>query len=95
VVNDIATYHGSLANLADPAVTLGEATVSFAEVTDWQRWMRMGDLQGTLTSRLSGRKVRRYEDLPGAWRARLAEVAPRIAADPIGSLDGPAPRFER
>ena len=95
VVNDIAIYHGSLANLADPAVTMGEATVSFAEVTDWQRWMRMGDLQGTLTSRLSGRKLRRYEDLPAAWRARLAEVAPRIAADPVGALDGPAPRFER
>lgn len=94
-VNDIATYHGSLANLADPAVAVGEATVFFAEVTGWQRWMNMGDRPGSLTSRLAGRKLRRYEDLPGEWRARLAQLAPEIAADPIAALDRPAARFDR
>ena len=94
-VNDIATYHGSLANLADPAVTMGEATVFFAEVTGWQRWMNMGDRPGSLTSRLVGRKVRRYEDLPESWRERLAQLAPDIAADPVAALDRPAARFDR
>lgn len=94
-VNDIATYHGSLANLADPAVTMGEATVFFAEVTGWQRWMNMGDRPGSLTSRLVGRKVRRYEDLPESWRDRLAQLAPDIAADPVAALDRSAARFDR
>ncbi|MFZ9478002.1 MAG: DUF1838 family protein [Steroidobacteraceae bacterium] len=94
-VNDIAVYHGSLANLADPAVTVGEATVFFAEVTGWQRWMNMGDRAGNLTSRLTGRKVRRYAELPSRWREQLAAVAPKIAADPIAALDGAAARFDR
>jgi hypothetical protein len=94
-VNDIAVYHGSLANLIDPAVTVGDATVFFAEVTGWQRWMNMGERPGTLTSRLAGRKVRRYEDLPQAWREQLAKVAPQIAADPVGALDRPPATFNR
>ncbi len=94
-VNDIAVYHGSLRNLADPAVTMGEATVFFGEITDWQRWMNMGERPGTLTSRSVGRKCSRWEDLPEGWRQRLAEVAPDIADDPIGALDEPAPQFER
>jgi hypothetical protein len=94
-VNDIALYHGSLRNLADPAVTMGEATVFFAEVTGWQRWMNMGDRPGNLTSRMVGRKCARYDDLPAAWRQSLAEVAPQIAEDPVAALDRPAGRFER
>jgi hypothetical protein len=94
-VNDIAVYHGSLANLSDPAVTVGDATVFFAEVTGWQRWMNMGDRPGNLTSRLTGRKVRSFGDLPEGWRARLAQVAPQIAADPIAALDKPAAKFDR
>ena len=84
-VNDIAVYHGSLANLSDPRVKVGEATVFFAEVTGWQRWMNMGDR----------RKVRRYEDLPADWRANLARAAPRVAADPIAALDAAAAKFDR
>jgi hypothetical protein len=94
-VHDHATYHGSLANLGDPDVTIGEATVSFADVTGWQRWMNMGERPGGITGRLFGRKLRRYEDLPAAWRARLAQVAPQIAADPVAALDAPAAKFER
>jgi hypothetical protein len=94
-VNDIAMYHGSVADLKNPKTTVGAATVFFAEVTGWQRWMNMGDRPGGLTSRMFGRKVRRYEDLPAQWRANLARVAPKIAADPIAALDAPAARFER
>jgi hypothetical protein len=94
-VNDIAVYHGSLANLSDPAVTVGEATVFFAEVTSWQRWMNMGSQAGTLTSRLTGRKVRSFDALPQVFRDHLLRVAPEIAADPVGALDKPPARFER
>ncbi len=94
-VNDIATYHGSLRNLSDPNVTMGAATVSFAEVTGWQRWMNMGERPGNLTSRSSGAKVASIEAMPADWRAMLAEVAPQIAANPVAALDGPAARFDR
>jgi len=94
-VNDIAVYHGSLANLSDPRVKVGEATVFFAEVSGWQRWMNMGDRPGGLTSRMVGRKVRRYEDLPADWRANLARAAPHVAADPIAALDAAAAKFDR
>ena len=94
-VNDLAVYHGSLANLTDPNVTVGEAMVFFGEVTSWQDWMGMGQRPGSLTSRLVGRKVTRYEDLPEAWRSRLAQLAPKIAADPVAALDQPAAVFER
>ena len=94
-VNDIAVYHGSLANLSNPRVKVGAATVFFAEVTGWQRWMNMGDRPGGLTSRMVGRKVRRYEDLPADWRANLARAAPRVAADPIAALDAAAAKFDR
>jgi hypothetical protein len=94
-VNDLSTYHGSLRNLTDPAVTMGAATVSFAEVTGWQRWMNMGDRPGNLTSRSSGAKVASFEAMPANWRAMLAEVAPQIAANPVAALEGPAARFDR
>jgi hypothetical protein len=74
---------------------MGEATVFFAEVTEWQRWMNMGDRPGNLTSRMTGRKVRRYEDLPASWRERLAKRAPKIAADPLAALDGKEAIFDR
>ena len=94
-VNDIAVYHGSLKNLVDPSVTVGDATVFFAEVTNWQRWMKMDDAPGSLTSRLTGRKVRRFDDLPEVFRRKLAQMSPEVAADPIAALDRPAPKFDR
>ena len=94
-VNDIAVYHGSLSDLTNRKVTVGDCSVFFAEVTSWQRWMKMGDRPGNLTSRLSGRKVRRYEDLPDVFRRTVAQRAPQFAADPIGALDKPAQKFDR
>lgn len=94
-VNDLSTYHGSLRNLTDATVTVGAATVSFAEVTGWQRWMNMGERPGSLTSRSSGAKVASFEAMPADWRAMLAEVAPQIAAAPVAALEGPAARFDR
>ena len=94
-VNDLSTYHGSLAELRDPKVRMARATVAFAEVTGWQRWMNMGDRPGNLTSRSSGAKVRDFASMPANWRAMLAEAAPRIAADPVAALQGPEARFTR
>lgn len=95
VVNDLSHYHGSLKELSDPAVSMATATVSFAEVTGWQSWMNMGDRPGTLTSRTFGAKVARFDDMPAIWRRLLAEQAPEVAEDPVGSLRMPAAPFVR
>jgi hypothetical protein len=95
VVNDLTTYHGSLRELSDPAVTMASAKAFFAEVTGWQRWMKMGDRPGGLTSRSSGAKVKSYDEMPAPWRALLESQAPDIAADPVAALDRPAARFDR
>lgn len=94
-VNDMSHYHGSLQELADPAVTVGSATVSFGEVTGWQNWMNMGSRDGGLTSRTVGRKVASFDMMPQKWRDLLAEKAPEIAADPKAALEGPAAEFDR
>jgi hypothetical protein len=95
IVNDISLLQGSVANLASSAVTFGNARVTFAEVTGWQRWLNMGERPGSMTSRTVGAKVERYEQLPARWRAMLAGYAPEIAQDPLGALAKPPFRFER
>ncbi len=94
-VNDMSHYHGSLSELVDPEITMASATVSFAEVTGWQSWMKMGSRPGNLTSRTFGRKVSSFDMMPEKWRTLLAEKAPEIAANPAASLDRPAAEFVR
>ncbi|MEA5505044.1 DUF1838 family protein [Halotia wernerae UHCC 0503] len=94
-VNDLTTYQGSLRELSDPAVTMASARAFFAEVTGWQRWMKMGDRPGGLTSRSSGAKVKSCAEMPARWRAMLEIQAPEIAADPLAALDRPAAKFDR
>ena len=94
-VNDMSQYHGSLTELTDSRVTMASTTVSFAEVTGWQSWMKMGERGGNLTSRTFGRKVSCFDMMPEKWRNLLAEKAPHIAADPEASLDMPAEEFIR
>ncbi len=99
VVNDMSHYHGSFAELTDPAVKSASATVSFGEVTSWQSWMQMGDRPGGLTSRTFGRKVADYESLPEVWRSAMAQLMPdlaeQLATDADAALDRPAATFER
>ncbi len=94
-VNDIAIYHGSLKVLNDRRVTMAPAQVVFAEVTGWQRWLKMGDRPGSMTSRASGAKVGRLDQMPDRWRAMLAEAAPDLAKDPVAALDRPAAKYDR
>lgn len=94
-VNDMSHYHGSLHELADPGITMAAATVSFAEVTGWQRWMNMGEKPGNLTSRSFGAKVASFGEMPEQWRSLLKEKAPEIAADPEGRLELPPAAFAR
>lgn len=94
-VNDWTTYRGSLAQIADPAVMNADATAHAQEVTNWQRWMNMGDRPGAMYSRTVGRKVARFDDMPDRYRRAVAERFPDIARDPLGAFQRPPERFER
>jgi hypothetical protein len=94
-VADLATYRSRLADVLDPAVEHVDCDVSYLDVTDWPRWMNMGDRPGTRLGRAAGRKVRQYADMPAPWRAFVAAKFPQIAANPAAALDLPPFRFER
>ncbi len=94
-VNDWSTYLGKVSDITNPAMPFAPASVYLQEATSWQRWMGMGDRQGGLTARAVGRKVARYDEMPGAWRTLVAEVDPEIAKDPMGALDRPQAAFTR
>jgi hypothetical protein len=57
--------------------------------------MGMDGEPGNQVARAIGRKVLRYDDMPAAWRALMAEIDPHIARDPIAALDAPEARFDR
>lgn len=99
VVNDMSQFQGSLAQLSNPATVSADATVSFGEVTGWQRWMNMGDRPGGLTSRTVGAKVASIDEMPAVWRQAVATLMPDLAAellaDPNSVLDRPAAEFDR
>lgn len=94
-VNDLSTYRSRLSAVLDPAVTFVDCDVSYNDVTNWPRWMRMGDRPGHRFARASGRKVAHYDALPKRWRELVAERFPKVAADPAAALDLPPFRFER
>lgn len=94
-VADLATYRSRLSEVLDPAVRLVECDVTYNDVTDWPRWMRMGDRPGTRFARAAGRKTAAFAGMPERWRELLAERFPAIAKAPEGALDLPPFRFER
>ena len=99
VVNDMSHYHGSLAELSSPATTMAAATVSFGEITGWQKWMNMGDRPGNLTSRTFGKKAASYSQMPEAWLKGVAlaepELAEELARDPLAALNRQQATFDR
>lgn len=86
-VNEWATYVASARNLADQAIPKVFPTVDLQEVTTWPRWLRMQGQPGCLMGRIYGQKVSRFNDMPEAFRGRLAEVFPEVVRDPIAALD--------
>ncbi len=87
-VNDWSTYHGSLRQVADPAVISAPATWAFNDINTWPRSMDMGDLPGNSVARGYGRKVFSIDDMPDTWKTMMAERHPDILADPNGATAG-------
>jgi hypothetical protein len=94
-VADLATYRARLSDVVGADAAHVDCDVSYVDVTNWPRWMKMGDRPGTRLGRAAGRKVRRYEEMPAPWREFVAARFPQIAANPAAALDLPPFRFER
>jgi hypothetical protein len=95
VVSDLSTYQASKRDLANKRLALAPASVAFNAVSNWQRWMKMGDRPGNLLSRGVGRKVAKIADCPAPYQKLLARFHPEILRDPASALQRPPARFDR
>lgn len=84
IINDFGMIYGKLADALNPRVKSAPAWIQGTDVTDYARWLKMPEGSGTQTLRSIGAKVHRYADMPADWRAAVAEIDPKMAADPMG-----------
>jgi hypothetical protein len=94
-VADLSTYHARVSQVLDPKVAFVDTEVAYNDVTDWPRWMKMGDRPGHRFARAAGRKVRSWDAMPARWRDLVTARFPTIAANPERAIDLPPFRFER
>jgi hypothetical protein len=87
-VNDWSTYHGSLADVTDPAVESAPATWAFNDINTWPSWFGKDNPAGNYVTRGFGRKVFDINDMPKIWKDMMAEKHPDILADPEGAVAG-------
>ena len=86
--NDWSTYHGSVADVANPEVPNAPATWHFNDILSYPSWLGMGDLPGDFVSRGFGRKVSSFDAMPVRWQELIRMRHPDIYEDPTGALDG-------
>ena len=86
--NDWSTYHGSVADVANPEVPNAPATWHFNDILSYPPWLGMGDLPGDFVSRGFGRKVSSFDAMPVRWRELIRMRHPDIYEDPTGALNG-------
>jgi hypothetical protein len=87
-VNDWSTYHGSLADVANPEIESAPATWAFNDINTWPSWLGMEGQPGNYVMRGIGRKVFSIDDMPEIWKAMMAKKYPDILADPEGAVQG-------
>ena len=86
--NDWSTYHGSLADVANPDVLNAPATWHFNDILSYPPWMGMGDRSGDYISRGFGRKVSSFDSMPVRLQELIRMRHPEIYGDPAGALEG-------
>ncbi|MEE4185655.1 MAG: DUF1838 family protein [Gammaproteobacteria bacterium] len=83
------TWSAPLREVADSEQRQVDATVSYAAMTSWRPWMKMGDTPGHTSSNGFGRRARSVEDLPDDFLAYTRETAPDVLDDPLAALTEP------
>jgi hypothetical protein len=72
--------------VVDPRVKNPTCAQDFNDILDFPAWLQMPGHPGTYYSRCFGRKVFRYEQMPGQWRTLFEGRFPQEAKDPGGLL---------
>jgi hypothetical protein len=88
-LNEMLTYHASLRDLSDPSLTHVPTDLQFNPVIGWRPWQGMENFDGPPSHVLgvcAGRVVRRFEELPAAYRRWTAQFHPDVQADPLKLL---------
>jgi len=95
VFSHYPTVHGRLSELSEPGTLSAPAELSFQNVLRWEPWMRMGEHDGFMMSRASGRKLEAVGELPERYLACARELHPSFIADPGAVLDRFAARLDK
>ncbi len=76
--------------LLDPKTTrVDDAVLSWARVSKWLPWMKMGDRDGVAIFHTAGVKARRFDDLPEPMRSEIKTNYPKYQSPP--SIDDTRP----
>ena len=86
--NDWSTYHGSVADVANPEVLNASATWHFNDILSYPPWLGMGDRPGDFVSRGFGRKVSSFDGMPARLQEFIRMRHPEIYEDPARALEG-------
>lgn len=84
---DIATYRAPIASVADAAIEIVPAAVSFVADLPWLQWMLMGRRAGHAFWYGQGSKCAERSQIPPAVTQRVDRIHPGFLDDPWG-IDG-------
>lgn len=72
----LTTYGARESDVRDPRLGFVPVNLSFVEVSEWWPWMKMGAIEGFMTWRLYGSKLRGPHELPAEFAGFLADRRP-------------------
>jgi Protein of unknown function (DUF1838) len=79
---EMFNFSGTVANLLDPTITTAQTRVSWARISDWLPWMKMGGRDGMIYFNTTGLKLDKFEDMPAPMRTELMANYPTYVTPP-------------
>lgn len=85
-------WRGDLQTIVTSDAASLPSEYSYAAMSSWRPWMKMGNANGHTVSNGRGRKIAALEELPEGLHGLLKEHDPDVLADPESALAGVATR---
>lgn len=87
-VNDWETFHGSMAEVANPNLTSAAATHTFNDINTFNAsWYEMEGINAQSVSRGFGRKSHSLTDMPQMWLDFMKDTHPEVLDDMDGAFE--------
>jgi hypothetical protein len=80
ISTSLATLQSPLAAVLDPDTEFTPCSLSYITINSWRSWMLMGQAPGTITWRLSGRKLQSPDELGEPLLSWLKDEHPDLLA---------------